>query len=194
MAVKDPEAWVKNVERLYRANDAEAITGLSESDLTTVRPEGFVDGLVMEFAARHRPGRVLLTDWYSVVTRDDVVQSLNAMDPDTMSAAYVRRALLLLSMGRLVITDRLHAHILCVLLGRPHILMNNLMGKNWNFYETWTRGTPLCRLAPDAAAAWKLAEKTIAALPPGAERFSGWTQDPPPRETPPEGWPWIPVE
>jgi pyruvyl transferase EpsO len=172
------------------ANDAQTVTGLEDDSLTTVRPKGFVDGLAMDFTARHRPGKVLLTDWYSVVTSGTVVQSLNDMGPDAMSAAYVRRALLLLSMGRLVVTDRLHAHVLCLLLGRPHILMNNLLGKNWNFYETWTRGTPLCRLAPDAAAAWKLAEKTIAALPPGAERFSGWTQNPPPAGEPAEGWPW----
>lgn len=28
MAVKDPEAWVKNVERLYRANDADGVARL----------------------------------------------------------------------------------------------------------------------------------------------------------------------
>lgn len=32
MAVRDPEAWVKNVERLYRARDAEAVSALYTAD------------------------------------------------------------------------------------------------------------------------------------------------------------------
>jgi hypothetical protein len=32
MAVKDPVAWVKNVERLYRAHDAEAVSQLYTAD------------------------------------------------------------------------------------------------------------------------------------------------------------------
>ena len=32
MAVKDPAAWVKNVERLYRSHDAAAVSGLYTAD------------------------------------------------------------------------------------------------------------------------------------------------------------------
>ena len=32
MGVKDPEAWVRNVERLYRAYDAEAVSDLYTPD------------------------------------------------------------------------------------------------------------------------------------------------------------------
>jgi hypothetical protein len=32
MAVKDPAAWVKNVERLYRAHDAESVSDLYTAD------------------------------------------------------------------------------------------------------------------------------------------------------------------
>lgn len=35
MAVKDPEAWVANVERLYRAYDAEGVSALYTEDATT---------------------------------------------------------------------------------------------------------------------------------------------------------------
>jgi len=36
MAVKDPVAWVRNVERLYRAYDAEAVSALYTADAVTV--------------------------------------------------------------------------------------------------------------------------------------------------------------
>lgn len=45
----------------------------------------------------------------------------------------------LLGRGRTVITNRLHAHILSVLLGKPHAIIDNANGKVRTFYETWTR-------------------------------------------------------
>lgn len=36
MAVKDPEAWVKNVEKLYRAYDAEGVSALYADDAVTI--------------------------------------------------------------------------------------------------------------------------------------------------------------
>jgi hypothetical protein len=36
MAVKDPVAWVKNVERLYRAYDAEGVSALYTDDANTI--------------------------------------------------------------------------------------------------------------------------------------------------------------
>lgn len=36
MAVKDPEAWVANVQRLYRAYDAEGVSNLYTDDAITI--------------------------------------------------------------------------------------------------------------------------------------------------------------
>jgi hypothetical protein len=36
MAVKNPEAWVKNVERLYRANDAAGVSALYAENAITI--------------------------------------------------------------------------------------------------------------------------------------------------------------
>lgn len=49
-----------------------------------------------------------------------------------------------------VVTNRLHGHILCVLLGIPHVLLPNSYYKNEAFYRTWTRGIPFCRFESDA--------------------------------------------
>jgi pyruvyl transferase EpsO len=45
----------------------------------------------------------------------------------------------------LVITNRMHGHILCVLLGIPNILLPNSYYKNESFYETWTYKIPYSR-------------------------------------------------
>lgn len=49
---------------------------------------------------------------------------------------------------RLVITNRLHGHILCVILGIPNILLANSYYKNESFYNTWTCQIPFCRFVP----------------------------------------------
>jgi pyruvyl transferase EpsO len=47
----------------------------------------------------------------------------------------------ILSSGRVVITDRLHGHILSLLLGIPHVLLDNSYGKVRSFYESWTKSS-----------------------------------------------------
>jgi pyruvyl transferase EpsO len=51
----------------------------------------------------------------------------------------VERGLDQLSRGKVILTDRLHAHILAVLIGRPHVIMDNSYGKIGNFYRAFTR-------------------------------------------------------
>lgn len=54
----------------------------------------------------------------------------------------------LLATGSVVVTDRLHAHILSLLLGIPHVILDNNYGKLRRFCETWnTLSSPLVRWA-----------------------------------------------
>jgi pyruvyl transferase EpsO len=57
---------------------------------------------------------------------------------EAAARARVLRGCRLLSSGRLVITDRLHAHILNLLLGIPHAVLDNSYGKLGRFLEAWT--------------------------------------------------------
>jgi exopolysaccharide biosynthesis predicted pyruvyltransferase EpsI len=52
----------------------------------------------------------------------------------------------LLSRGSMVITDRLHAHVLCCLLGVRHLMFDSMDGKISALYEAWTKGTTNARL------------------------------------------------
>ena len=45
----------------------------------------------------------------------------------------------------LVITNRLHEHILCILMSIPHLFLSNSYYKNEQFYKTWTHRIPFCR-------------------------------------------------
>lgn len=62
----------------------------------------------------------------------------------------VRRGVRLLSSAREVVTDRLHAHILCTLMGVPHAVADNSYGKLSSFMDAWGTdrpGSPARRLA-----------------------------------------------
>lgn len=48
----------------------------------------------------------------------------------------------LLSSGRVVITDRLHGHVLAMLLGLPHCVMDSQFGKVRALWDTWTHEVP----------------------------------------------------
>jgi pyruvyl transferase EpsO len=50
---------------------------------------------------------------------------------------------------RLIITNRLHGHILCILMGIPHIFLPNSYYKNEAFYDAWTHQVPFCRFVKD---------------------------------------------
>lgn len=65
----------------------------------------------------------------------------------------------LLSSGRVVITDRLHAHVLALMLGIPHIALDNSYGKVHSTVETWTGVSPLVHRADSASQAAALAER-----------------------------------
>jgi len=57
-----------------------------------------------------------------------------------------------LSRGRTVITDRLHAHVLCCLLGIPHFVLDSFDGKVSAMHRTWTHAFPFARFVESPAA------------------------------------------
>jgi len=112
-----------------------------------------------ERAAQHAlPGtrlRVRVTDWLSERRLPVQMRGLTAAAArlwsgprraralrvaryDALAAARATRGCRLLSSGRLVITDRLHAHLLSLLLGIPHAALDNSYGKLGRFLDAWT--------------------------------------------------------
>lgn len=66
---------------------------------------------------------------------------------DLHSRARLRYGLNMLGAGNIVITDRLHAHILCTLSGIPHVIISDRYGKVKQFYMTWMTSNSLVRSA-----------------------------------------------
>ncbi|WP_051010008.1 polysaccharide pyruvyl transferase family protein [Novosphingobium sp. PP1Y] len=69
----------------------------------------------------------------------------------------VQRGLAMLSRGRVVVTDRLHAHILSVLLDIPHVALDNNYGKVSGFARQWTGVYEGYRSATTRAEAFEIA-------------------------------------
>lgn len=71
------------------------------------------------------------------------------------AASRLRRGCRLLASGRVVVTNRLHGHILCVLMGQPHFASDTAQGKLGAFYHTWLEDKLpglLCASEPEALA------------------------------------------
>jgi exopolysaccharide biosynthesis predicted pyruvyltransferase EpsI len=69
----------------------------------------------------------------------------------------VDRALRFLSSADVVVTDRLHAHILCELLGIRNIAVDTGYGKLRSLHETWITSSPTSQLATSVEEACTLA-------------------------------------
>ncbi|GAA4163142.1 polysaccharide pyruvyl transferase family protein [Gryllotalpicola daejeonensis] len=103
-----------------------------------------------------------LLEWHELVSRAARKSGLGALRAGEIrtarrvAGANLARAVGLLSSGRVLVTDRLHGHILATLLGIEHVVVNDRFGKIRAFWETWSSGIPCAHFADtwgDAAAA-----------------------------------------
>lgn len=86
---------------------------------------------------------------------------------DRHAALHLVRGCRLLTSAQAVVTDRLHAHLLCLLLGLPHVVLDDRHGKVRGYWETWRhdRWWPAARLAPTSDQAIQQA-RLLTDLPP----------------------------
>ena len=85
---------------------------------------------------------------------------------DAIANGWVDRAVRLLGRGRVVVTDRLHAHVLALLSGIPSVVLDNSYGKVHGVIRTTTIDSPLTHLATSVPDALALAKELVA----GADR------------------------
>lgn len=69
-----------------------------------------------------------------------VLPSMAARAYDGLARWNMRRGLTMLGRGEVAVTDRLHGHILCVLMGHPHVVVADRYGKIRQLWDTWTHG------------------------------------------------------
>ena len=86
MAVADPRAWVKNVERLYRAHDAEGVSALYTDDATT-----HFGGRVLSPREVHEHPR----EWFESLEEYEITRTFRAATGDIIvsetTASYVKK-------------------------------------------------------------------------------------------------------
>jgi len=71
-----------------------------------------------------------------------------------------------LTQSRLVITNRLHGHILSILLGIPNIFLPNSYYKNESFYETWSYQIPYSRFVKEPSQVKQAVRELLSSFSP----------------------------
>ncbi|TVV76354.1 exopolysaccharide biosynthesis protein [Sphingomonas solaris] len=104
------------------------------------------------------PPGATVADWLE----DDAMPADTATDTtvaarEAQARARVGRGLRLLSRGEVIVTDRLHGHILTGLLGIPHVVLDNDYGKIAGYMANWP--SPLALPATTMAQAVVLADR-----------------------------------
>lgn len=79
-----------------------------------------------------------------------------------IARAWTHRGMSILARGEVVVTDRLHGHILSLLQGIPHVVLDNANGKVRGLVEAFTIGSSLVRWADDPDHAVALAREVLA--------------------------------
>lgn len=71
------------------------------------------------------------------------------------------RGVAIVRSAKVVVTDRLHGHILCLMAATPHVLLDTVYGKVRDFHHTWSDASPLVRWADSIEEAQVLAEELL---------------------------------
>lgn len=79
-------------------------------------------------------------------------RDLDRPDLHRQSWSFIHSGIYQLRQYAQVITNRLHGHILCSLLGIPHVFLPNAYYKNQAFYQAWSQHLPNCQFVVDPAA------------------------------------------
>jgi exopolysaccharide biosynthesis predicted pyruvyltransferase EpsI len=111
--------------------------------LATVIREGWQRGLrrPREWRSHQRWNHSFRPDFLSAANHGSLRQ--------TQSWSFIHSAIYQFRQYRLIITNRLHGHILATLLGIPHVFLPNSYHKNKAFYDTWTADITDCKFVAD---------------------------------------------
>lgn len=93
----------------------------------------------------------------------DLPFGVDARAREAQAVARVERGLRLLAQGRVVVTDRLHGHILADLLGISHVVLDNDYGKIAAYLDAWPAPDAIVTRASTIEHAMVLAKQRVGA-------------------------------
>jgi len=175
MLVPDLALSLGPLPRPPRSPDAEPIVWLARTDherlstrrlrlaspiSTRLRP---TDWLETPPTLLRRAERFLATQYRRRPRRLRVLRTPLSSCYDHLAWENLRRGCALLGRGEVVVCDRLHAHILCVLMGIPHFVLDNNYGKIRACLEAWTSGFSSVRFCASRGEAFACAQQALQA-------------------------------
>ncbi|HET8634117.1 MAG TPA: polysaccharide pyruvyl transferase family protein [Gemmatimonadales bacterium] len=120
------------------------------------------------------PGGLALTLMARLYQRPKLWRAVTGSSRHLLMRSAARRRLQygvdLLASGRVVITDRLHGHVLAMLLGIPHCVMDSQFGKVRALWDTWTHEVPDATWCDTLSEAIERASERVGRLELSAKR------------------------
>ena len=102
--------------------------------------------------------KTVIQDWDETFMNQDTQDFMEDHQLKSMSAfVYLAR-------GKVVITDRLHAHLMSTLLGIPNVVVNSRTRKQQNYYDTWEKSIETSACVDSATEAFQIAQNFITTL------------------------------
>lgn len=125
----------------------------ASSDLTALFQT--VDGPIWDWLSEpsSTSRKDLLTIVRAIASGGLSAKAFRAQHYDDKAMRRLKRGVGMLASGSRVISDRLHVHILCVLLNIPHVAFDNSYGKIHGYIDAWTKECPLVSKATTSAEA-----------------------------------------
>jgi pyruvyl transferase EpsO len=123
-----------------------------EDDVDIAQARAIVDGPITNWTngpnslSRMRKSSVVKAAGRRGFSRSEMV----AQHHEDVAARYVDYGVKILSGAQRIITNRLHGHILCLLLNKPHAAVARNGSRLHDFIDSWTGDSPLVEKATDA--------------------------------------------
>jgi len=129
--------------------DKEKLVADDEDILQAINPTDWInDSFGLENRLLHNLKRVER----KVSFFDPLIRPLKEYLFYRLSQIRTHRGCTILSSGEVVITDRLHAHILCSQMKIPHVIIDNSYGKLSSFRKVWNTGSDMMCLEASSLA------------------------------------------
>ena len=109
---------------------------MEKLDWLVGEPGRFYSGFSAKFTVRFR--RLVQRTYRNSKFLRDHVWSVNTAFFDLLARSRFQRGIRILSRGSIVVTDRLHGHILSTLLGKPQVLFDNHYRKIGNYLDCFS--------------------------------------------------------
>jgi exopolysaccharide biosynthesis predicted pyruvyltransferase EpsI len=123
--------WLARTDN-ERANEARAAEGVFVTDWFDHTPGR------LRWAPRYRAQVLASRAMTCIPASPEPLRRLRVSAFDTPAWRYLQPGLQLIGRGEVLITDRLHGHILALLMGMPNVLLDNSYGKLRSYYDSWT--------------------------------------------------------